>query len=117
MVLPSARIRSTCSSEFVTGTLAGYEASLGIHMSSTVGSSRTQHVYRGEALRAVAMPLGGIGSGTIALCGDGSLRQWQIHNQVNHIASGPNSFFAVWARRASPPEEPVARGLASGALY
>ena len=45
--------------------------------------------YRGEALRAVAMPLGGLGTGTIALAGDGSLRQWQIHNQINHLACVP----------------------------
>src|SRR2546428_9760357 len=33
-------------------------------------------VYRGEELRAVAMPLGGIGAGVIALAGDGGLRPW-----------------------------------------
>jgi uncharacterized protein (DUF608 family) len=63
------------------------------------------------------MPLGGVGTGTIALCGDGSLRQWQIHNQVNHLACVPHSFFAMWARKASPAEAPVARVLQSSALY
>src|SRR5947207_1132724 len=76
-----------------------------------------RHVYRGEHLRAVAMPLGGIGTGTISLCGDGSLRQWQIHNQVNHLACIPHSFFAVWARRPRADEVPVARILQSRALY
>ncbi|HVL22719.1 MAG TPA: GH116 family glycosyl-hydrolase [Thermomicrobiales bacterium] len=71
--------------------------------------------YTGEALRAVAMPLGGLGTGTIALAGDGSLRQWQIHNQINHLACVPHSFFAVWAHPASG--EPVARVLQSAALY
>ncbi|GAB4560730.1 MAG: non-lysosomal glucosylceramidase [Anaerolineae bacterium] len=80
-------------------------------------ASRPRKVYRGEHLRAVAMPLGGIGTGTIALAGDGSLRQWQIHNQINHLACVPHSFFAVWTRRARPPEEPVARVLQSSALY
>ena len=60
--------------------------------------SRQRKVYRSEALRAVAMPLGGIGTGTIAICGDGSLRQWQIHNQVNHLACVPHSFFAQIGR-------------------
>lgn len=63
------------------------------------------------------MPLGGIGTGTIALGGDGSLRQWQIHNQVNHMACVPHSFFAIWARSARPSNEPVARVLQSAALY
>jgi uncharacterized protein (DUF608 family) len=74
-------------------------------------------IYRGEALRAVAMPLGGLGTGTIALAGDGSLRQWQIHNQVNHLACVPHSFFAVWARTYRPPRSPVARVLQSSAFY
>src|SRR2546422_9980281 len=43
-------------------------------------------VYRGEQLRAVAMPLGGIGAGVIALAGDGGLRQWPV---VSHLGPGP----------------------------
>jgi uncharacterized protein (DUF608 family) len=49
------------------------------------------------------MPLGGLGAGQIALCGDGALRQWQIVNQINHLGFVPHSFFAV---RASSPEPP-----------
>ena len=72
-------------------------------------------VYRGENLRAVAMPLGGIGTGTVALCGDGSLRQWQLNNTVNHMAHVPHSFFAV---RVKPERGPtVSRVLQSAALY
>src|SRR4029079_1818669 len=78
---------------------------------------RSSGQYYGEALRAVAMPLGGLGTGTIALAGDGSVRQWQIHNQINHLACVPHSFFAVWARTAKPLGEPVARVLQSAALY
>lgn len=78
---------------------------------------RTRRVYRGEQLRALAMPLGGLGTGSIAVCGDGSLRQWQIHNQVNHLACVPHSFFAVWARQSDAGELPVARVLQSSALY
>ncbi|MGH2558150.1 MAG: GH116 family glycosyl-hydrolase [Thermomicrobiales bacterium] len=82
--------------------------------SATPGRPKT---YRGEELRAVAMPLGGIGTGSVAICGDGSLRQWQLQNQVNHMACLPHSFFAVWARQHRPPNEPVARVLQSAALY
>lgn len=76
-----------------------------------------RRLYRNEALRAVAMPLGGIGTGSIALAGDGSLRQWQIHNQVNHVACVPHSFFAVWAKPERSSELPVSRALQSSALY
>jgi len=55
--------------------------------------------YRGEQLRAIAMPLGGIGTGQVALGGDGGLRQWQLFNQSNHLAFVPDSFFAI---RTSP---------------
>ena len=66
-------------------------------MSDTPVAS-TPYAYDGGGRRAVAMPLGGIGAGQIALCGDGSLRQWQIFNNVNHLAYVPHSFFAVSAR-------------------
>ena len=62
---------------------------------SDTGAGNLQYTYAGNSIRAVAMPLGGIGAGQIALCGDGSLRQWQIFNQVNHLAYVPGSFFAV----------------------
>jgi len=58
--------------------------------------------YRGEQLRNIAMPLGGIGTGQVALGGDGGLRQWQLFNQSNHLAFVPDSFFAI--RAATSPE-------------
>ncbi len=74
-------------------------------------------VYRGASLRAVAMPMGGIGAGEFCLGGDGLLRQWQIFNQVNHTAFLPDTFFAIWAHgghRASPP---VVRLLQTDCFY
>jgi non-lysosomal glucosylceramidase len=60
-------------------------------------------VYGGEALRHVAMPLGGLGSGQIALGGDGGLRQWQMVNQINHKGFIPDSFFAIRVSSVEPP--------------
>jgi non-lysosomal glucosylceramidase len=82
---------------------------------TTATASPPTRTYRDEATRAVAMPLGGIGTGTIALAGDGSLRQWQIHNQIDHLACVPQSFFAVWAK--SGDEKPVVKVLQSPELY
>ncbi|HEY3992173.1 MAG TPA: GH116 family glycosyl-hydrolase [Ktedonobacteraceae bacterium] len=65
---------------------------------STRGSA-----YSGEALRHVAMPLGGLGAGQIALGGDGGLRQWQMVNQVNHLGFVPDSFFAIRTACIEPP--------------
>lgn len=55
-------------------------------------------IYRRDGLAHVAMPMGGIGAGSIALCGDGALRQWQIFNNVYEPARLPYSFFALFAR-------------------
>ena len=41
------------------------------------------------------MPLGGIGSGTIAICGDHGLRQCQPIGRPNHGGWLPDSFFAI----------------------
>ena len=85
-------------------------------------TARERRTYTGDRLRAVGMPLGGLGTGTIALAGDGSLRQWQIHNQVNHLGLVPDSFFAVWtkgywSKGHHPPTPAVGRVLQSAALY
>ncbi len=71
-------------------------------------------VYEDERLRALAMPLGGIGCGSVAICGDGGLRQWQIFNNICHDAHVPHSFFAV---RVQTDGDPVARVLMSNARY
>lgn len=86
-------------------------------MQATERRTRARKTYTGDALRAIAMPMGGIGTGTIALAGDGSLRQWQIHNQVNHLACVPHSFFAIWGRKKRTSSPTFARVLQSDALY
>jgi uncharacterized protein (DUF608 family) len=61
------------------------------------------------------MPLGGIGTGSLALAGDGGLRQWQVVHNVNHLAHVPHSFFAFWGKPGEGTG--VARVLQSSALY
>jgi non-lysosomal glucosylceramidase len=55
----------------------------------------------------LAMPLGGIGTGNLAICGDGSLRQWQLHNIGNHAGALPWSFFALRVSRIEPPLDTI----------
>jgi len=64
--------------------------------------------YRGKYLERVAMPLGGIGTGTVSLGGRGDLRDWELMNRgalgylpafkfvPPSICNGP--FFALWYR-------------------
>jgi len=66
----------------------------------------------GKKLRCAAMPLGGIGTGSVAIGGDGLLKQWQVTNTVKHNAFVPNSFFGVWTKKSGEPSEPpVCRAL------
>ncbi len=57
----------------------------------------------GEKLRCAALPLGGIGTGSISIGGDGLLKQWQISNNIRHDAFIPNSFFSIWTRKIGDP--------------
>lgn len=84
-------------------------------MVETASRRVSGRTYAGEAVRAVAMPLGGIGTGQIALGGDGGLRQWQIINQSNHLAFVPDSFFAIRASHTPDPGSGMARILQSEA--
>ena len=56
-----------------------------------------------EEGRHVALPLGGIGTGNVAVCADGALRQWQLHNIGNHVGDLPGSTFMIRAGCVEPP--------------
>jgi len=77
------------------------------------GKESLGRTYRGEQLRAIAMPLGGIGTGQVALGGDGGLRQWQLINQSNHLAFVPDSFFALRTSDSPAPDTGQVRILQS----
>jgi hypothetical protein len=64
--------------------------------------------YTGQNLGAVAMPIGGIGTGTLWLDGQGRLRVWQIFNNDTE-GRIPDSFFAIRVEQAG--QEPVVRLL------
>lgn len=60
--------------------------------------------YKGRKLARVAMPLGGIGTGTVSLGGRGDLRHWEVMNRPDkgwYPAFGHNGtsapFFALYA--------------------
>jgi uncharacterized protein (DUF608 family) len=62
-----------------------------------------RRTFAGDRRRAVALPLGGIGTGNLALGGTGALKQWQLHNQGNHLGFAPQSFFALRLSCTEPP--------------
>ncbi len=68
----------------------------------------TPRTYRGANLEYVLMPLGGIGTGTIWLDGQGRLAVWQIFNNYDEQPR-PDSFFAIRGQVAG--QAPVTRVL------
>ncbi|HUN36357.1 MAG TPA: GH116 family glycosyl-hydrolase [Trebonia sp.] len=62
-----------------------------------------RQAFAGSRRRAVALPLGGIGTGNLAIGGTGALTQWQLHNQGNHRGFSPQSFFALRLSCTEPP--------------
>ena len=69
--------------------------------------------YDQEHLARVALPLGGIGTGTVSLGGRGDLRDWEIVNRPAKGFQPRHAFFALWAKASG--KEPVTRCL-EGAL-
>ncbi len=63
--------------------------------------------YTGDKLTHFALPLGGLGTGTVALAGNGALRQWQLHNIGNHEGHVPDSFFALRLSQVEPPLDEI----------
>ena len=75
--------------------------------------------YDSAHLQRVALPLGGIGTGTVSLGGRGELRDWEIMNVpgkgFSTLRDGNDApFFAIYTRTASEGEK---TRLLAGPLY
>src|SRR6266851_8547290 len=69
-------------------------------MTAVAEATRRAPTFTGAALREIAFPLGGIGTGTVSLGGRGELRDWEIFNRPAKGRSMPFTFFALWAQPA-----------------
>jgi non-lysosomal glucosylceramidase len=54
--------------------------------------------YDQQHLWHIALPLGGIGTGSVSLGGRGDLRDWEIVNRPAKGFKPHNAFFALWAK-------------------
>lgn len=54
--------------------------------------------YDGDHLAKIALPLGGIGTGTVSLGGRGDLRDWEVVNRPAKGFTPCRAFFALYAR-------------------
>ena len=57
-------------------------------------------IYKGEALREISFPVGGIGTGSIGLAGNGRLMDWEIFNRPAKGSINGFSHFAIKATGA-----------------
>ncbi|MBE6702007.1 MAG: hypothetical protein E7585_01150 [Ruminococcaceae bacterium] len=55
-------------------------------------------IYQGDALREISFPLGGIGSGSVGLAGNGSLVDWEIYNKPNKGSVNGYTHIAIRAK-------------------
>ena len=54
--------------------------------------------YTSAHLRRIALPLGGLGTGTVSLGGRGDLRDWEIMNRPAKGHTPDRAFFALWVK-------------------
>lgn len=74
-----------------------------------VGDISFPRVFKGQALKMLAFPLGGVSAGSIALGGRGQLRDWEIFNRPNKGYSPAYAFPSIWVQ--SGTGKPIARVL------
>ena len=58
-------------------------------------------IYAGSHLNEIRFPLGGIGTGSISIAGNGSLLDWEIFNRPDKGSFNGYSFFAIKAQYPS----------------
>lgn len=94
--------------EAATGYLIPEEKKLSQEWVKALFERGTKEVFRGKSLDTIGMPCGGIGSGQLYLCGDGTLGCWQIFNDAK--SNWVKDTNATYKHRGIP--KPVDQGFA-----
>ena len=77
------------------------------HSSPT--KTRKPLIYSGEALRTIAFPVGGLGTGNITIGGRGEIREMEIFNRPAKGVHPELTFLAIWVKAEG--KSPVAKVL------
>ena len=73
------------------------------------GANSVGREYTGDALRCIAFPIGGIGTGNITLGGRGNIQELEIFNRPAKGVLPDMTFFSIWTREEG--KEPVVKIL------
>ena len=74
-------------------------------------------IYRGAKTSQISFPLGGIGSGSIGLAGNGRLIEWEIFNRPNKGSVNGFSHFAIRAEEPGAEKSGDGKVLAARILH
>ncbi|MGZ4886760.1 MAG: GH116 family glycosyl-hydrolase, partial [Candidatus Aminicenantales bacterium] len=78
------------------GWASGQDKRGPVYSSAELLGLGVQRVFEGAALKEIAFPLGGIGTGIVSLGGRGNLRDWEIFNRPGKGVNLPFTFFALY---------------------
>ena len=70
-------------------------------------------IYKGNKLKEIVFPLGGIGTGSIGLAGNGSFVDWEIFNRPSKGSLNGHTHFAI---RAEYPDGKSITKILQGVL-
>lgn len=73
-----------------------------------------KNTYSGDKLKEIAFPIGGIGTGSVSLSGQGALIDWEIFNRPNKNSILPFSFFTIWVKKGN--DKPITKVLQAQVL-
>jgi non-lysosomal glucosylceramidase len=83
-------------------------------LGETTMPEHSHFVYQGSRTREISFPLGGVGTGSIGLAGNGRLIDWEIFNRPNKGSVNGFSHFAI---RAEQDGQVVAARVLHGDLH
>ncbi len=67
-------------------------------------------IYKGKKLKKISFPLGGIGTGSVGIGGNGELIDWEIFNRPDKNSKNGFSHFAVKAKKGNSSVAKVLQG-------
>jgi len=104
-----AAVALAASIALFAGAAVSKETSKLVYTSQELFRLGKLRAFEGPALKEIAFPLGGIGTGTVSLGGRGNLRDWEVFNRPGKGVNLPFTFFALYFEQEG--QKPLVRVL------